>query len=239
MREPDWTRDELVLALEFYVRTERSRLNERNPAVVELSDEIRALPIHGPSVRTSTFRSPQSIKSKLENFHSLQHPGHGLRRGGKLDRRIFEEFSDRQPALADAAAHIRSGSILLGGMIVDLGPDDDDAAEREGAILLSLHQRRERSSRLVRRKKQNALRRTGRLQCEACDIDFATRYGATAFGIMECHHSKPLSSLEKPENTRLRDLALLCPNCHRAIHRIFPLPTIIQFKQGLQQSGRY
>jgi 5-methylcytosine-specific restriction protein A len=37
---------------------------------------------------------------------------------------------------------------------------------------------------------------------------------------LECHHRKPLASLRPGQRTRLSDLALVCPNCHRMLHRM-------------------
>jgi 5-methylcytosine-specific restriction endonuclease McrA len=63
--------------------------------------------------------------------------------------------------------------------------------------------------------------------CQACGFDFASRYGALGAGYAECHHLSPLS--ERPENgwtvelrTKLEDVAVLCANCHRMVHRRRP-----------------
>lgn len=44
-RSPNWTRGELILALDLYVHSGRRALDDRNPRVVELSDLLRILPI--------------------------------------------------------------------------------------------------------------------------------------------------------------------------------------------------
>jgi 5-methylcytosine-specific restriction protein A len=56
------------------------------------------------------------------------------------------------------------------------------------------------------------------LTCEACGFDFFKRYGERGGGYIECHHRIPLSE-SGPTQTRLKDLALVCSNCHRMIHR--------------------
>ncbi|VUF13576.1 HNH endonuclease [Methylobacterium dankookense] len=58
----------------------------------------------------------------------------------------------------------------------------------------------------------------GALRCEACGFDFSARYGERGHGFIECHHTKPVSSLSAGERTKSQDLALLCANCHRMIH---------------------
>jgi hypothetical protein len=38
-------------------------------------------------------------------------------------------------------------------------------------------------------------------------------------GFAECHHRLPFSQLKGATDTRLEDLAILCANCHRVLHR--------------------
>ncbi len=66
------------------------------------------------------------------------------------------------------------------------------------------------------------MRNEGRLACAVCKFDFAERYGAVGEGYIECHHTLPLSELEGERRTRLVDLALVCSNCHRMLHRKRP-----------------
>jgi 5-methylcytosine-specific restriction protein A len=77
---------------------------------------------------------------------------------------------------------------------------------------------RERNRGIVERRKELALARYGRLACEACGFEPAGRYGDRGRVLIECHHTRPVHTLRPGESTRLADLALLCANCHRAIH---------------------
>jgi 5-methylcytosine-specific restriction endonuclease McrA len=63
--------------------------------------------------------------------------------------------------------------------------------------------------------------------CQVCGFDFEAAYGALGHHYIECHHTKPLS--ERPEEeqldgatTALEDLAVVCANCHRMLHRRRP-----------------
>jgi 5-methylcytosine-specific restriction protein A len=49
-----------------------------------------------------------------------------------------------------------------------------------------------------------------------------SRYTALGRGFIECHHLAPLAELAADRVSRLSDLALVCPNCHRMIHRRRP-----------------
>jgi hypothetical protein len=99
--------------------------------------------------------------------------------------------------------------------------DPSPVGAEEGRILSRRHRRRERNPRLVERKKALVMeQKDGRLICEACDLDFVERYGeALGAGLAECHHRTPLGLLEGRTFTRLEDLAIVCANCHRVLHR--------------------
>lgn len=93
----------------------------------------------------------------------------------------------------------------------------------EGRRLLKLHKVKERKPQIVRRKKRAVLAATGRLVCEACDFDFASVYGKLGEGFAECHHRSPLAELDGETPTRLEDLAIVCANCHRMLHKSRPM----------------
>tara|TARA_Y100000780_G_C13685751_1_gene417645 strand:- start:1245 stop:2078 length:834 start_codon:yes stop_codon:yes gene_type:complete len=51
--------------------------------------------------------------------------------------------------------------------------------------------------------------------CDICGIRFADRYGVD---YIEAHHKKPISTFSGPHSVTVSDFALVCPNCHRAVH---------------------
>lgn len=44
-----------------------------------------------------------------------------------------------------------------------------------------------------------------------------------------------LAQLSVPAGHERPDLAVLCPLCHRALHRIFPMPTVEQMRQQVSR----
>jgi hypothetical protein len=82
------------------------------------------------------------------------------------------------------------------------------------------HRRREANAR--RAKIKEALRANGgKLFCEVekCGFDFAKRYGALGQGYAQVHHLLPLSKSPKQgREIKLKDLAIVCANCHVMIH---------------------
>ena len=99
-------------------------------------------------------------------------------------------------------------------------PDNWSALEGEQQSTLEIHRHREIS---LRRAKLDAFRRehNGRLFCQVpgCGFDFEMVYGELGTGFAEVHHLRPLGELCQPFSTTLADLAVVCANCHRMIHR--------------------
>jgi 5-methylcytosine-specific restriction protein A len=46
------------------------------------------------------------------------------------------------------------------------------------------------------------------------------------YAFAECHHTVPVSELGAGQRTRLAELAVVCANCHRMIHRSRPMLTV-------------
>lgn len=59
-----------------------------------------------------------------------------------------------------------------------------------------------------------------RCMVQGCGFDFGTRYGTRGVDYIEVHHIKPISTAggEHLVNPKT-DLAVVCANCHRMIHR--------------------
>lgn len=226
---PDWTRDELILALDVYARLDGAVPGPRLAPVVDLSNVLRETPLHRAAERRSNFRSPASVVMKLMNFRSIDpgYGGKGLTAGGRLDREIWNEFAGDRARLSNVATAIRDVLRAKSDEAADGALDEAFGVEaEEGAVLTRLHRTRERNPRLVRAKKQSELERAGRLSCEACGFCFAAVYGEIGAGFIECHHRQPLSELRQRQRTTLDELALLCANCHRMIHGRRPWITV-------------
>jgi 5-methylcytosine-specific restriction protein A len=103
----------------------------------------------------------------------------------------------------------------------------------EGRILTTLHKRRERNPLVVGKKKAAVMKEHGRLECEVCGFDFAVKYGQLGLGFMECHHMVPLAKLSAGQKTKISDLAVVCANCHRIIHRSRPTLTVDELRKHI------
>lgn len=58
------------------------------------------------------------------------------------------------------------------------------------------------------------------LNCQVCGFNFSSTYGDIGKDYIEVHHLKPLYTLDTPKTIDpQKDLAVLCANCHKMIHR--------------------
>jgi predicted HNH restriction endonuclease len=93
----------------------------------------------------------------------------------------------------------------------------------EGKLKEQLHKQRERNSSLIKIVKTEVLNQYGKLECQCCGFDFEVKYGELGREFIEAHHTKPVSELHQDgEKTQKEDIALVCANCHRMLHRKRP-----------------
>lgn len=121
--------------------------------------------------------------------------------------------------------------------------DSDKPAFREGfpegKIKEMLHRSRERNSKLIAQIKTEALAKYGKLECDCCGFDFEAFYGDLGAEFIEAHHTKPVSELhEDGADTIKEDIALVCSNCHRMLHRRRPWLIMSELKKLISQSTR-
>lgn len=219
-RTQAWLRDELILALDLYMREGR---NPPRASLERLSGVLRAIPIEPELAENGNFRNPSAVGLKIYNFVALDPSTDnvGMTRGGQGDARVWDTFSGDPTRLRLTAAAIEANLTTIAPSQAE--PEDDSIAEApEGRLLTRVHAVRERNPKLVATKKAQRLEETGKLACEVCGFEFADTYGERGTGFIECHHTVPVSSLRKGATTKLVDLALLCSNCHRMIHRSAP-----------------
>jgi 5-methylcytosine-specific restriction protein A len=240
-RNPDWTRDELILALDLYLNHSRPLPGKSSKEVVELSNLLNRIgsKIHGEAGKEATYRNANGVYMKLMNFRRFD-PDYtatgrkGLTAGNKDEEVVWMQFAGDTIKCHDVALAIIKNLDSEGADLSDHESDEgffEDAAE--GRLLTRLHMRRERNQALVQAKKRMVLKEGKGLACEICGFNFSKAYGDRGDGFIECHHTKPLETLLPGSRTHVRDLALVCSNCHRMIHRRRPWLTIEQLVQLL------
>ncbi|MGA5085450.1 HNH endonuclease [Streptomyces pseudogriseolus] len=238
VKNPDWARDEVILACDLVMANGWKGLDSQDSRVIELSDLLQLLPIHADADRNEKFRNPNGVARKTFDI-ATRHPDYQGKptNGGAVDVEVLHEFLAQPDHMSKAARLIREG--IETGKFQNLPPADDEelddgASAPEGRLLLRQHRARERNKSLRKKKIDSVLRKGGSLTCEACGFDFEEVYGDRGTGYIECHHVVPLHEAGEGR-TKLSDLALICANCHRMIHRCAPWPTPAELKATIEQ----
>lgn len=102
-----------------------------------------------------------------------------------------------------------------------------------------------------KRRKENHIKYEGRLSnkaiqsikeyhgyvCMGCGLDPVAEYGENMKGILEAHHKKPWAEIEDEQSREVdaKDFFILCPNCHKMIHRLDSPNSLDKLKEILNQ----
>lgn len=243
IRPPKWHRDEIILALDLYHSIEPREMDSKNPKVIEVSEILNKLPIHKERIDNVKFRNPNGVSMKLNNFKAIdpEYDGKGMDRYSKLDEEVFFEFQKNNDRLKRIAKQIKKtvSDSELTKNLYRIGDDDEEEQlkVKEGKVIYKLHKHRERNPKLNKKKKENYLKKYGKLDCEICGFDFYEIYGELGKGFMECHHKTPLSEIEGESLTSIDDLALVCANCHRMLHRELDSLSVNELKKIIKNGS--
>lgn len=208
---PNWTHDEIILALDLYLRLEKNVPSPRSPEIQELSAVLRSMPYHLEAAKQPSFRNPDGVGFKLMNLRQLD-SGRGLSNVSKTDRQVWEKYGS-QPAIVRDLANAITASMKA--ILPEKIPEEIEELP-EGRLLTAIHIRRERNPK-VRKMLLDSHRANG-LRCEICDLSRPSIKADLEEALFEAHHIVPLAKAGE-RKTKLSDLSLLCACCHRAIHR--------------------
>lgn len=114
--------------------------------------------------------------------------------------------------------------------------EDDAGAYPEGKQAFAWHRKLERSAKLAKRVQDQRLKKVGDL-CDVCGFSFHKYYGPIGVGFIEAHHTVPVSQFKGQRITRIEEIALVCSNCHRMLHRLSPLLSVADLRKNLN-AGR-
>jgi 5-methylcytosine-specific restriction protein A len=214
---PHWTRDETILALDLYFDCGGKIPSGHDERVLALSKLLRRLPYHAEASKRDSFRNADGVAFKLQNLRQIA-TGHGLGNVSEIDRSVWNELGTQPERVHQMAETIRSHIDISGAIWRNEAYDEEFS---EGLLVTGVHTRRERNSklraRLIQRRKDE-----GALACDMCAAAGGAWRESIDEAIFEAHHIVPLSAMAERQ-THLADLALLCANCHRVIHRLIAM----------------
>jgi 5-methylcytosine-specific restriction protein A len=223
MRNPDWNREELILALNLYFKMDYGQMHGRNPDVIQLSKDLRNLYIHSNIPDKEKFRSVNSVALKLANLKKSDQnfKGKGMRDGGKLEKEIWNEFHRHRDTLKNEADLIRQ--LYLKPKSENKSVTAEPKVNYKSDFLYLFHKNRETDPLVNKVKKEMVLTNSKSLKCEVCGFDSVAFYGELGNDLMEIHYKKESKNEPGLESSSMEDFIIVCSNCHKALDKNFGL----------------
>lgn len=188
---------------------------------------------------------PKVIKTKEKenlvwNYKPTKRDGNNDKRVAKFKRYYLStsaniSFPDNKNEMSDFYDEIFwLLEIKIKSDILDDIEPDEEYVFPEGKKRQRIHITRERNQKIAKLAKEEFKRKDKRLFCEICKFDFQKKYGKIGEGFIEAHHTLPLSLITEEQSiTRIQDLAMVCSNCHKMIHRTRPWLSMKELKSLL------
>ena len=239
MKMPLWSRDEYILILELYLRFRETAPSKADPVLEEYSNYLRSMQPQ-ISEQFPKYRNRNGVYLRLMNYRSCDpfwtEQGKVGMAAGKFGKckEIWDEFSGDAETVNQLAGEIKSEIAQAQGESHQVLQTPEQKASKEGKRRLRVHYSRERTSQR-KQKIAQVISQKNSVECEACEATQTQYSGLKEHVIFEVHHIIPLAKTEDEVETKLEDLAVLCANCHRAIHAIEPIPTVNEFRSRFFQ----
>lgn len=174
----------------------------RNVQIVATTSLKHLIPVNSTRWNKVNFQGiGQGNACKIENMSGI----------GEYDVLLQDVWDKFSPFFIE---DYKSSLQITTTLSSEIDQEDLAISVEEGRLRLIKHFARERNSDIIVQKKRKALAE-GKFRCEVCDFSFPDTYQVD---FIECHHLTPLSQSGFTKTT-LDDLALVCPNCHRMLHK--------------------
>lgn len=153
-----------------------------------------------------------------------------------IPKSVFETKNYRitKPTLINEVTFRKLQDLVFKSMLLEK-PKTVEEEFPEGRLIEIKHKAKERDSRVVQVAKQEFKNKHGRLFCQICDFDFSHKYGDIGDDFIEAHHTVPVAEIKGIHRTKPSEIAMVCANCHRMLHRKRPWLRMAQLKKLLRR----
>ncbi|WP_417493334.1 MrcB family domain-containing protein [Maricaulis sp.] len=211
----------LVLSMQQGCKTLSEEIG-KGAAMVELQRRAAVMRARAPKdlKRLSTTAPIDLGTPRSHRLGPLYQAGHVLGRSYDVanlppEAELVADFREAIRAQKHIAAN--GGSATIESMIGELIEDGLTETNLSYVKRYALHRVAERSAAHAK-----AVKDYYPDVCMGCDKDMRAVYGEDAERMLDAHHLISIGSLAENEHAAftVNDFALLCPNCHRMIHRL-------------------
>jgi len=130
---------------------------------------------------------------------------------GSVDAMFVWAIKGKDADTKEVVAAIASGVLSF--------PESQEIHAIEGGRKLVVHLKVERDPAISREAVRRHVQDAGPV-CSLCELDFRRKYNlGHGEHCLEAHHKSPLSLRLVPERTNLEDFLVICPSCHRVVHK--------------------
>lgn len=204
-KNPDWTEEELIIALDIYYELHRSgdKPSDSHAKIIQASRALNSLKIHPQNKKNIKFRDPPGVKRRIGYFQKLER-GENIN-GREAYLRVWEKYRDKVPQLHHDAIEIINRLSLTS----DEPLEDDYNAIRRDIIELKRNNKidiTEKNELIKARRGQGRFRRDLLSLWKACPIT-----GCTEPQLLKASHIKPWSKSSNNERLDPYNGILLTP----------------------------
>lgn len=191
---------------------------------------IREIDTHGVPVSRASYRYDLLLHGKSYPPKYVISIATKIASGSELTPERFNAVEAREYFVKNGFTIIvkSAGHRRAIGRIAD---EDEESRFAEGAEKYRVHRSLERDPSVVKKAKEYRLSQGQDLRCDVCDLSFFEQYGKIGEGYIEAHHTVPISILRGEKRTKISDIALVCSNCHRMIHRSKPMLSVSALRE--------
>jgi len=209
MLKASFTRDEVILALDVFYSSEKSKGYAVTNKMQELSLLLRRLPIYSIQDNDVSFRCASGIQGQLRLMTKSLETGIKSKDVGQLFIDIAKEYRDRHDELHAIAEAIRRNESTFASLF---GAPLEDGGFPEGILLGHLH-------RLI---EQRDGTKSGVMNhCEICSIQPEICYNFSG-QLLQNHLVVAPTLMDYSRKYKADSFLTVCPTCHAALHRYRP-----------------
>lgn len=216
---PAWSRDELVLALDLYLRHRDGLPGKNHPEVQALSQSLNLIGNATGVSKNQSFRNTNGVCMKLNNFRrwdpSYTNSGRtGLAKGNKDEELVWLEFANNPKRLAEVVAAINANVESGTTTPINLNEEEEPGffEAEEGKVLTRVHRVRERDKSSSNTKRTKPSRNTVNSSAKPATSTSAkpmvrtSKVSSTFTTPSHCTHSNPAT---KPSSLTWRCYVLI------------------------------